>query len=254
MKPSEPVIYDVAGGIATLTMNRPHNRNALSAELINGLGDRLQEAAADADVRFIVLTHTGSTFCAGADLKGDGSGERPRYNLPEILNIMQNGDKPVIGKISGHCMGGGVGLAAACDLSIAMEDIAIGFTEVRIGVAPAIISVVCLPKMREGDAMDLFLSGEKISGIRAAEVGLVNKAVPRADYERACDGLIGKLARGGPLALMACKSLVRRVSAMERNAAFEWTAKLSADLFQSEEAAEGIAAFREKRPAAWVED
>ena len=188
----------------------------------------------------------------GLDLKGSGAGEKPRYNLPEILNMMQIGDKPVIGKISGHCTGGGVGLAAACDISIAMEDIAIGFTEVRIGVAPAIISVVCLPKMREGDAMELFLSGEKISGVRAAEVGLVNKAVPRAEFEEACYELIGKLSQGGPKALVACKSLVRRVPAIERDAAFEWTAKLSAGLFQSEEAAEGIAAFREKRPAAWV--
>ncbi len=160
-------------------MDQPHNRNALTPALLGGLAGGLEAALADTAVRVIVLTHTGPAFCAGADLSGGGAppaaagaGRHPRRD--------QDAPKPVVARIAGHCLGGGVGLAAACDLSIAEEAARFGFTEVRLGVAPAIISVVCLPKLRRADALELFLSGERISAGRAAEVGLITRAVPAA--------------------------------------------------------------------------
>lgn len=248
---TDATLYSVDRGEATITLNRPDNRNALSVELVNSLGDNLQSAMSDEAVRVVVLTNEGNTFCAGADLKG-GSAEEPRHSLVSILERMMDGAKPVVGKIAGHCTGGGNGLAAACDLSIAAHDVFFAFTEVRIGVAPAIISVVCLPKMRRADALELFLTGKRCPASRAAEIGLVNRAVPREELDAAVDELVSDLAAGGPNALAAAKQLVYRVPSMERTDAFAWTEKLSGELFRSQEAASGIKAFREKSVAPWV--
>jgi methylglutaconyl-CoA hydratase len=247
---SDATLYDVRAGVATITLNRHDNRNALSIELMNSLGDSLTRATADDDVRVIVLTNDGNTFCAGANLRGEPTDEPSRFGLVEILRLMMDGPKPVVGRIAGHCTGGGVGLAAGCDISIARDDVAFGFTEVRIGVAPAIISVVCLPKMRRGDALELFLSGERVPAWRAADVGLINQAA--TDLDAAVDELVGKLVLGGPNALAAAKQLVYRVPSMSRDDSFAWTAKLSSDLFRSDEAAAGTKAFREKTAAPWV--
>lgn len=248
---NDDTLYAVANGLATITLNREDNKNALSADLVNSLGDHLNRAEQDDQVRAIVLTNNGNTFCAGADLKG-GEGSTPRYTLPQLFELMQSASKPVVGRIAGHCMGGGVGLAAACDISIAADDIKLGFTEVRIGVAPAIISVVCLPKMRRGDAMELFLSGERISASTAATLGLLNHAVAREQLDIKLSELMAKLVRGGPLALAAAKQLVLKVPDMDRTAAFDWTAKVSADLFKSDEASKGIKSFRDRVDAPWI--
>lgn len=248
---SDATLYDIDRGVATITLNREDNRNALSVELMNSLGDNIERAMVDDAARIIVLTNVGNTFCAGADLKG-GSSKPARHSLPRILVAMQDGPKPVVGKIDGHCTGGGNGLAAACDISIAANDVFFAFTEVRIGVAPAIISVVCLPKMRRADAAELFLTGRRCPAPRAAEIGLINKAVPKEGLDAAVDELVGDLVAGGPKALATAKGLVYKVPAMDRSDAFAWTEKLSADLFRSEEAAAGIRAFREKGQAPWV--
>lgn len=248
--PAPATTLEIAAGVATITLNRPDNRNALSAELVDGLGDHLAAAAADAAVRAIVLTNAGPVFCAGADLKGDGG--EARYSLVDVFGAILDCPKPVIGRIAGHCMGGGVGLAAACDISVATEDARIGFTEVRIGVAPAIISVVCLPKMRRADAAELFLSGERISAARAVEVGLLNRTVPAAELDSAIDEVVAKVVAGGPLALAACKRLIAEVPDLDRAEAFARTAVLSAELFASDEASAGIDAWRNKTEAPWI--
>ncbi len=241
----------VEHGTATITLDRPDARNALSAELVESLADHLEEAVGRADVRVVVLTNAGTTFCAGADLK-TGAARSPRRSLVDVLTTILDSPKPVVGRIAGHCMGGGVGLAAACDISVIADDAKVGFTEVRIGVAPAMISVVCLPKMRRADAAELFLSGERITAARAVEVGLLNRAVAPDALDEAVDEVVTKLAAGGPLALAACKRLLREVPDLDRDDAFAMTEVLSAELFASDEAAAGMAAFREKRPAPWV--
>eukprot|EP00658_Telonema_sp_P-2_P047196 TRINITY_DN3575_c0_g1_i3.p1 TRINITY_DN3575_c0_g1~~TRINITY_DN3575_c0_g1_i3.p1 ORF type:complete len:231 (-),score=73.04 TRINITY_DN3575_c0_g1_i3:115-807(-) len=183
-------------GVATITLNRPQEKNSLGVEIINELGDHLAACMANEEVRTIVLTNNGNTFCAGANLKRGNPSDPARYNLVEILTMIQDGPKVVVAKINGHITGGGVGLAAACDLSVIIDSAKVGFTEVRIGVAPAIISVVCLPKMRRGDAAELMLSGEKIMATRAVEVGLLNYAVPADSLDSAVTRLTDKLVRG----------------------------------------------------------
>ncbi|HEX9887903.1 MAG TPA: enoyl-CoA hydratase-related protein [Nitriliruptorales bacterium] len=248
---SDAVRTDLDAGTLTITLARPENRNALSPSLVNGLGDALAGAEDRHDVRVIVLTNDGPAFCAGADLKG-GDDQEPRYTLPELIQSMQSHPKPVVGRIAGHCTGGGVGLAAACDLSIAADDVVFGFTEVRLGVAPAMISVVVLPKLRRGEAMELFLSGEKVGAARAADAGIVNRAVPRHELDAAVEELTGKIVRGGPEALAVTKRLVYDVPRMHPDGAWPWTERLSAERFASDEARAGIAAFREKTDAPWV--
>ena len=242
----------MAGRVATLTMDQPDNRNALTPALLDGLADGLDTAMASRAVRVIVLTHAGPAFCAGADLSaGRAAGPRtPRAGLADILAAIQDAPKPVVARIAGHCLGGGVGLAAACDLSVAADTARFGFTEVRIGVAPAIISVVCLPKLRRADALELFLSGERISRRAGCRGGLDHPGrAARPARRRGRPRWSGRLLAGGPAALAAAKQLVYKVPEMERSAAFVRTTELSQALFASAEAAEGMAAFREKRLA-----
>jgi methylglutaconyl-CoA hydratase len=241
---------ELRGGVATITLDRPEERNALSGALMTSLGEHLDKVANDPSCRVVVLTNSGPAFCAGADLKGGG--EPPRFSLGELLQMITGLEKPVVGRIAGHAMGGGVGLAAACDISVVAKDARLGFSEVRVGVAPAIISVVCLPKLRVADALELFLTGQQISADRAVELGLVNRAVDRADLDSTVNELIEVLLQGAPKAQAAAKGLVRQVPEMPRKDAFTFAATLSGELFSSEEAREGRAAFFEKRPASWV--
>lgn len=242
---------DVAGGVATITLARPQSRNALSIELLNSLGDHLTVASADDAVRAVVLTNEGSVFCAGADLKGNDDAS-PRHTLVDVLQTITESPKPVIGRIGGHCMGGGVGLAAACDISVVDADARIGFTEVRLGVAPAIISVICLPKLRVADASELFLSGERITADRAVEVGLLNRAVPAEELDDTVSKVVENVVAGGPNALAAAKRLIREIPGADREHAFAWTAELSAALFASDEARAGIQAWRDKTDPPWI--
>lgn len=247
---------DIEHGIARVTLADPENRNALSATLVESLVDHLDAAIADPTARAVVVTNEGTTFCAGADLKGARAGRHGQsaVGLTDVFPRILDSPKPMVARVAGHCMGGGVGLAAAFDISIVAESARFGFTEARIGVAPAVISVVCLPKMRRADASELFLRGSRFPASRAAEVGLVTRAVPDGRLDDEVAAVTDDLVRGGPAALEACKRLINEVPRADRDEALAWTAELSASLFASDEAAEGIAAFLERRDAAWVPD
>ena len=256
------VRVETADGVMTLTLVDIPNRNALGAGLVTGLRDGIATANTDSAIRAIVVTNEGSTFCAGANLKERSAANENKSSTSRtgmggfdaLLSEIQTSPTPVIGKIKGHVVGGGNGLAAALDISIAAEDVKFGFTEVRLGVAPAIISVVCLPKMRQGEAMEAFLRGQRFSATRAAELGLINRAVPAEELDAAVLEVLGDLRKGGPNALGFCKRLVYEVPQMGQKEAIQWTARLSGELFKSEEAAEGMKAFLQKRKAAWAED
>jgi len=253
----DPVKVTTERGIMTATLVDVENRNALGAALIAGLYDALAAANADPAIRALVVTNEGSTFCAGANLKERSGASKPgraAIGFDELLEAIQTSPTPVVGRIAGHVVGGGNGLASALDISIASEDVKFGFTEVRLGVAPAIISVVCLPKMRSGEAMEAFLRGNRFPATRAAELGLINRAVPAAELDAAVEEVLDDLRKGGPNALGFAKRLVYEVPRMEQKEAFQWTAKLSGELFRGDEAKEGMAAFLGKRRAAWAGD
>ncbi len=252
---SEPaVLATTADGVCTLTLNRPEAKNSLSVELVGALYDALAAAIAEESTRVVVLTNAGNTFCAGADLKasrpGVGAGSGPTF--VDVFKLIQASPTPIVGRIDGHATGGGVGLVAACDLSVMRDDAKIGFTEVRLGVAPAVISVVCLPKMRRSDASELFLTGRRFTPSHAAEVGLINRAAPADEIDEVVDGWVGELVRGGPVALGAAKDLLTRIPDMDDDKAFDWTSVRSQELFDGPEAQAGIAAFRDRTDAPWV--
>ena len=245
----------LADGVFTVTLADEDNRKALSSQLTAELVKALDEAEANPAVRVVVLTNQGRVFCAGADLSERSSTSRTSSKPVDPVRLFgrfQESPKPYVGRIAGHCVAGGMGLAAAMDISIATEDAKFGFTEVRIGVAPAMISVVCLPKIRPAEAREAFLRGNRFSAIEAARMGLINAAVPAGELDTAVDAVITDLKAGGPEALAAAKQLTTRVPELSVDEAFEWTAELSASLFRGDEAAEGMRAYLDKRPPSWA--
>jgi methylglutaconyl-CoA hydratase len=249
----------VARGVATLTLDSPHNRNALSPQLIAELAGGLRAAIADDAVRVVVLASAGRVFCSGMDLKatatatatGDGT-ELPVTAFPDLLTAIMDAPKPVVARVAGPARAGGIGLIAACDVAVAARSATFAFTEVRLGVVPAVISIAVLPRLLPRAAHELFLTGEVFDGARAAAAGLVNSAVPDEELDAELRRYVELLVQGAPGALAATKALLRRPvhgSTAERFAAM---AELSARHFASDEGREGVAAFTEKRPPRWV--
>ena len=248
-------LYELRGGAAWITLNRPEQRNALSAALVNQLDRHLTAAVADPAVRCIVLTGNGPAFCAGADLKsppGQMIDGHQGVTLADVLAHIQDAPKPVIAAINGAAFAGGLGLVGASDIVITVDSATFSFSEVKIGVIPAVISVVCLPKLGVHHGMKLFLTGERFSGSRAVEVGLAHRSVPSEQWAAAVQTEIDAVCAAGPVAVTECKKLVRRVLQLPRDEAFRETTAWSTRMFLSAEGAEGMAAFREKRQPSWV--
>ncbi|MGY1644269.1 enoyl-CoA hydratase-related protein [Geodermatophilus sp. SYSU D00703] len=245
---------DVRSGVATLTLDTPANRNALSWAMRAQLRDALADARTDDAVRVVVLDHTGRVFCSGMDLAeaAGGAAEDQGVNeFPALLETIWDFPKPVVATVRGPARAGGVGLLAACDVVVAATSATFAFTEVRVGVVPAVISAVCLPRMLPNVAHRLMLTGEVFDAAAALAGGLVDLAVPDDDVDACVAAQVDALGRGAPLALAETKRLLRARSGSPGERFPELLA-LSARFFASEEGQEGIAAFREKRPARWV--
>lgn len=258
MATTEATLYEVKQGAAWITLNRPDNRNALSSILVTELYDHLMAANADHSVRSIVITGNGPAFCAGADLKSppgqlsEGSDRAVPY--ADVLTAIINSPKPVIAAINGAAFAGGLGLVGAADIVVSKKNVQFSFSEVRIGVIPAIISVVCLPKLGTHHGMKLFLTGERFDGDQAVAMGLAHRAVSDDDLHSAVQEEIDMINLGGPIAVQECKKLVRRVPQLSLADGFKETAEWSARMFRSEEGAEGMASFREKRKPSWIQE
>ena len=244
---------DRAGGVATITLDSPANRNALSSGLLNDLHAALAGALGDTDVRVIVLTGAGPTFCAGADLKETRTspGAAPAL-FPKILQLIWDSSKPVVCRVNGSARAGGIGLVAACDIAVAPQSATFAFSEVRIGATPAIIAVTCLRRMEPRAAAEYFLTGEVFGAARAAEIGLLTRAVPEAGLDEETGRYAGLLLRGAPGALAATKTVLREAGTLPMAEGLARMAVLSADRFASAEAQEGMAAFAEKRDPRWT--
>ena len=258
MATTEATLYEIKQGAAWITLNRPDNRNALSSILVTELYDHLMAANADHSVRSIVITGNGPAFCAGADLKSppgqlsEGSDRAVPY--ADVLTAIIDSPKPVIAAINGAAFAGGLGLVGAADIVISKKNVQFSFSEVRIGVIPAIISVVCLPKLGTHHGMKLFLTGERFDGDQAVAMGLAHRAVSDDDLHSAVQEEIDMINLGGPIAVQECKKLVRRVPQLSLADGFKETAEWSARMFRSEEGAEGMASFREKRKPSWIQE
>ncbi|MBQ0879830.1 MULTISPECIES: enoyl-CoA hydratase family protein [Streptomyces] len=233
-------------GVETLALDSPHNRNALSAALVTELAAALTDAGDDAGVRAVLLTHTGTAFSAGADLRDPPDPDALVALLKQIVDL----PKPVVARVAGHVRAGGLGLLGACDIAAASTASTFAFTEVRIGVAPAVISLTLLPRSDPRALARHYLTGERFDAAEAVRTGLVTAAGD--DVDAVLAPVLDGVRRASPEALAETKRLLtaRVLENFDRDAA-RLTA-LSARLFASPQAREGMTAFLERRDPPWV--
>ena len=251
------VTTETSNGVMTITLSDVDGRNTLSRQLLQQLVGAIDEVDENPDIRVAIVTNAGNVFCAGANLAERSNrdldeGDTSAVNLAELFQRIQNSFKPFVGRIAGHCVAGGVGLAAVMDISVAIDTAMFGFTEVRVGVVPATISVVCLPKMRQADAQSSFLRGNRFAADEAVRMGLINQAVPLENLDTTINEIVNDLLAGEPHAIAVAKQLALQATSHSHSEAFARMAQLSNELFASEEAHEGMTAYLEKRPASWV--
>ncbi|MEU2929986.1 enoyl-CoA hydratase family protein [Streptomyces sp. NPDC007251] len=241
-----PISRTRARAVETLSLDAVDTRNALSAALVTGLAAALTDCGKDPDVRAVVLTHTGTTFCAGADLRDPPDPDALVALLRQITEL----PKPVVARITGHVRAGGLGLLAACDIAAASTTATFAFTEVRIGVAPAVISLPVIPRTDPRALARYYLTGERFDPAEAVRLGLLTTTAD--DVDDALAPILDGLRRSSPQALAETKRLLtaRVLETFDRDAA-DLTA-LTARLFSSDQAREGMTAFLERRDAAWV--
>ncbi|MFH8476989.1 enoyl-CoA hydratase family protein [Streptomyces sp. NPDC018000] len=247
MTPLAAPVHD--RGITTLTLDSPANRNALSARLVGELSAALEVCAADDAVRAVVLTHTGNTFCAGADLTGPPDPAAFVALMRQIVAL----PKPVVARVTGHVRAGGLGLLSACDISAAGPGASFALTESRLGLAPAVISLPLLPRTDPRAAARYYLTGERFDATEAARISLITLAVgPAEDIDQALVPVLDGLRRASPQGLAASKELVTATVLETFDRYAEDLIARSAALFASAEAREGMTAFLERRDPAWV--
>ncbi|MGA7172151.1 MAG: enoyl-CoA hydratase-related protein [Candidatus Dormiibacterota bacterium] len=249
---------EFANGVARLQLDSPRNRNALSAAMLSDLTREIMRAQANPEIRVVVLGHQGPAFSSGADLHEQTAGfaeGRPSPGvgaLAPLFELILECPKPVVCAVGGAARAGGLGLVAACDIAIAAESASFATGEVRLGVAPAVLSVVVLPKVGRSAAARLFLTGATIGAEEALTIGLVSEVVPDAELDQAVELVVGELLMAHPKALAATKRILSEVPTLSREDAFAAMVELSAKLFSSPEAHEGMTAFLERRPTSWT--
>ncbi len=259
-----PVTAAVSGGVAYVALNRPDKRNALDRATVVALGATLAQCAADSSVRMVQLTGAGNVFCAGADLAemqaqahaGEAENLANARNLAQVLGALDSFPKPTLARVNGDGYGGALGLIAACDIVVAADSAKFAFTEVRLGIIPAVVSPFVLAKIGESAALRYFLSAETISAATLKEIGLAHETVPVEGLDAACGAIIDAVLKGAPGAQAAAKTLIRDAKAAvgRRSAAALEMAGRLAHLRVQAEAQEGFAAFFAKRKASWRQD
>lgn len=253
---TDELLVERRGMALWLTLNRPERHNALNLAMTEALVAALGNAAGDPELRAVVLTGAGEkTFCSGADLKEGArmfrseDGTNPVGN---VLRAIQNCSKPVIARINGAALAGGFGLVAACDLAYAADHARFGLPEVRVGVFPMMIATRLLHQVPERRLRELAYLGETIGAEEAVQWNVINRAVAAADLDAVIDEVIARLALAAPSALTAGKSALYEIGDLDRHAALAFAERAIAQLGDSAEAAEGRAAFAEKRKPGWA--
>ena len=258
----ETVLYTVEDHVARVILNRPEIRNAFNEVMIGELLEVFRDIAQREDVRVVVLTGSGTCYCAGADLHWMKKIQDYSYDenfedtlrLAELMYSMYSSPKPTIARINGPAIGGGTGFVAVCDLAIAAESAVFSFSEVKIGVVPACISPYVVRRVGESRCREFFLTGERLSAQRALKSGLVNQVVPEGELDKAVGERVEQLLSSGPYALNVCKRLLQKVPLLDFEEAKTFTADVLAKLREGEEAQEGMSAFFEKRKPRWILD
>jgi methylglutaconyl-CoA hydratase len=257
----ETISMEDGGAVVRVIFDRPEVHNAFNSVMIGELGvvfNRLRERK---DVRVIVLTGRGRSFCAGADLNwmreiigySFEQNMRESLQIADLMQAIHTCPKPTIAMVNGAAIGGGVGFLSACDIAVAADTAKIGLSEVKIGLVPAAISPYVVRKIGQSYAHEYFLTGERMSAERAGSIGLVNRVVSPEALEGEVDRLVDLLLTSGPEALAKCKELLHTVPRLGENDVKHFTAKMIAELRISAEGQEGMASFLEKRKPKWAE-
>ncbi len=256
----ERLQLEIDGPVARVWLNRPDLRNAFDGLMVTELRQTLFDVRAVEGVRVIVLGGRGPAFCAGADLEwmramaGFSREEnlREAQAMADLFFTVYESPKPVVARVHGAALGGGCGLVAACDIALAALGTQFGFTEVRLGIVPAVISPYVVSKIGESASRELFLTGERFEAVRALEVGLVRAAVPEEELDAAVERRVGELLKAGPRAVAEAKALIREVAWRRVEDVQRYTVERIAEIRTSAEGQEGMRAFLEKRKADWV--
>jgi methylglutaconyl-CoA hydratase len=247
------------GPICTLLMNRPDLHNAFNPQLIGEMTTAIQALASDDDVRVVVLTGAGASFSAGGDISWMQASQHytndqnlaDARGLDAMFEALNSLPKPVIGRINGAALGGGVGLVACCDLAVAVEEARFGFTEVKLGLLPAVIAQYVVPKIGVSHSRALFVSGERFTSERAFEIGLIHAITSVEELDATVQSLAQRVLSGGPQAMGAAKRLVAAMWDLDRDAAKQYAIEAIAQARTSAEGQEGLAAFLTKRRPQW---
>ena len=250
------------GRVRRIEISRPEVKNALNDELMSAIADEFDRSEADDSVHLVVLTGAGDTFSAGADLAymkkiatgGPDANRKDALRLGGLFHRIARFPKPTVARVNGPAIGGGVGMVAACDIAVAADTAFFAFTEVRLGLVPAVISPFCVRRLGASNARRLFLTGERFDAAAAKQYGLVDEIAAPEELDATVDRLTASVTKGGPNALRAAKELIDFVSETPAAEALESNARLISELRASEEAQEGMAAFLGKRPAKWTAD
>jgi len=248
------------GPVAWAWLARPERHNALTGELADAVSFGFESLAAEPEVRVVVLGGRGPSFCAGADLEDMKASGRAdlAHNLAEagrltrMFRAVASCPQPVVGRVHGHVLGGGVGLCCACDVPVAAEDARFGLSEVRLGILPALISPYVVRRLGEAHARELMLTGERFDAATALRVGLVQHVVPAAGLDAAVEERVGQLLQGGPEAQGRVKALLARQAERAWGGMGRDLERLLAEARAGDEAQEGLAAFLEKRKPRWA--
>jgi enoyl-CoA hydratase/carnithine racemase len=254
----DELLESCEGGVLRLTLAREAQRNSLSATLVEGLLEALRRASASADVRVVVLTGAGAkAFCAGGDLGGGAGGDgflaahEGRRRYAALLQAIAEHDKPTIARVNGLALAGGLGLVCACDLAVAADDVQLGTPEVNVGLFPYMVTALLGRAVAPKHAMELVLTGRRIDAAEAVHIGLLNRAVPRAELDAAVDALARELCGKSPAILRLGKRAMTQTRDVALGPALELlAAQLSVNAL-TEDAMEGVSAFIEKRTPEW---
>ncbi len=250
-----------ARGVATLTLNRPEKHNAMSGQMLQELQAAARALAANSSVRVVVLTGAGKSFCAGGDLtwmqaqmQADAETRaREARVLAEMLNLLNTLPQPLIGRLQGNAFGGGVGMAAVCDVAIGVEGLKMGLTETRLGLIPATIGPYVVARMGEARARRVFMSARLFDAAEAVELGLLARSVPADSLDAAVEAEVAPYLNCAPGAVAEAKSLVRALGPKIDKSTIDSTISALVTRWESPEAAEGITAFFEKKRPSWQE-
>lgn len=248
--------------IATITLRRPEVHNAFNVELIQDLTNAFTALASDEQLHAVMLAAEGQSFSAGADIQmmkkaisfSEEENRQDALRLADLLHIIYTFPCPVVARVHGAAIGGGVGLVAACDIAIASENARFGFSEVKLGLAPAVISPYVVRKIGETHARALFVTGKRFDASHAKAIGLVHTIVSPEHLDETLQDVLQELESSAPQAIRSCKSLSLAIGNMDDKKARSYTSELIAHLRVGEEGQEGLSAFLEKRSPHWIQD